>query len=526
MRRALPWLLVFASACSLRAPRTDVQTCTSSRQCDPGDVCFLGACRGRSQSLSLVVAEVRPPNDGQLGELQQGHIDLSQTVIHDFALQPPLAVSGHVAQEQDLAGGTAPVAGAALVFTDHAPAIPDRVNKVPARTDVAGNYAARLPSGSWDLLVTPPAPLPPLRAAGVSAATNAANVTLPKVSSLTRVQGTASASGTPIEGAVITAVNASGQPISAPGASADGGFTLLLPPATPSYYLQLSPPGELDGGVAAEPLPTWDGLGPYDNTAPAVSLTLPPTATLSGRVVDAAGAAVPQANVYARSDGMPWTLSRSTTTASDGTYALLLRAGKYLVEAAPGGGADLPALSGEVSVTLPAQGIGVDLPCPRKIRVVGQVLLPDGRPAGANVQANATRLADKLITTRTATSVATDSGGNYHLVGDPGTWRLELVPPPDAALPRKLVQIVLGGTGLTETALPAIQLSNPLEAVGTVHGAPPGGLDAPVAGATVDFFALDPGGALTVYLGSGVTDAQGRYKVILPDVPQPASAGP
>ena len=59
--------------------------------------------------------------------------------------------------------------------------------------------------------------------------------------------------------------------------------------------------------------------------------------------------------------------------------------------------------------------------------------------------------------------------------------------------------------------------------IGTVHGAPPGGHDAPVANATVSFYALDTNGH-GVLLGSAATDAKGQYKAILPDVAQPGTS--
>jgi hypothetical protein len=58
---------------------------------------------------------------------------------------------------------------------------------------------------------------------------------------------------------------------------------------------------------------------------------------------------------------------------------------------------------------------------------------------------------------------------------------------------------------------------------GTVHGAPPGQADQPVANATVSFFALDANGN-GVLLGSAPTDAKGQYQAILPDVAQPGAA--
>ena len=168
-------------------------------------------------------------------------------------------------------------------------------------------------------------------------------------------------------------------------------------------------------------------------------------------------------------------------------------------------------------MTVPAST--VDLTCPAKVRRYGQVLGPDGRPVRANFQIVATRLADALVTTRTAFTTPTDSNGIYHVVADGGRWRFEVMPPPDAALPRGIVQFDLDGSDPGESALPAIRISTPLQAVGTVKGLKAGSPDAVVPGAQVSFFAVDASGQ-SVFLGSGLTDASGRYQAILPDVAQ------
>jgi hypothetical protein len=58
----------------------------------------------------------------------------------------------------------------------------------------------------------------------------------------------------------------------------------------------------------------------------------------------------------------------------------------------------------------------------------------------------------------------------------------------------------------------------PLAVVGTVTRP----TKVPVAGVTVDFFALDASGR-SVLIGSGLTDSLGRYRAMLPDVPAPAT---
>ena len=523
MKRAA--LLFALCACSLRNPRVDVQPCSSSRQCDQNAVCFLGECRPHSSALSLVTVEVRPPNDSMLGTLQVGGIDLQQSAVKDFTLLAPLAGSGTVVQTQDANAGTAPVPDALVTFTEHDPPIADRIEQVSARTDPGGSYTARLPQGLWDILVQPPAPLPPYRPSSpLSTAAPQLNLTLPSVNSLVHVQNALLiVDGGPIPGADVTAVDSAGTPLSAPSLSqADGGFSLLLPPGTSGYYLQVGPPPDADGGT---PLPNYDLL---PSTSP-VSVDLPLIATLQGTVVDSMDAGVAAARVYARHEGVPWTLARSTTADSNGAYSLTLRAGDYEVEAAPPATIDAPAVSPEGAVVLSAAApTTLNLICPPKVRGFGLIIRSDGAPVGANYQITATRLADKLLTTRAAFSIPTTADGIWHITADPGRYRVEIVPTADSGLPRKIVQLDLpGGTGPGEFQLPTIALSPPLLVGGTVcfgtSNCQQATTSQRVTNATVSFFALDANGH-GVLLGSGPTDTSGHYKVVLPDVAQPGVA--
>jgi hypothetical protein len=388
----------------------------------------------------------------------------------------------------------------------------------------------RVPQGTWDVLVQPPSVLPPFHppALDTAAAPTPFDISLPQPSALIGFEGFLVAGGLPLPGASVTAVDPRGGPISAPTLSQpDGGFALSLPPGTSQYELQVGPAaGTLaDAGAgptvpAPDPLPTYDPVPP----APTVPLPLPPASTVSGIVLDSAGNPVVSAVVHARSTSTStgWTLSRSVASGADGTYALKLRDGVYVLEAAPLADPNAPAVSIEKAVTVSGATV-VDFTCPPKLRRFGQVLRPDGRPAGANVQIIATRLADRLVTTRSAFTLATDANGIYFVFADPGTWRLEVIPPADTGLPRKIVQVVLDAADPSGVALPTIQISPALHAVGSVCG---GACTAGtvVAGATVSFYSLDSNGR-SVLLGSAVTDRSGRYEAVLPDVADP-SAGP
>jgi len=104
------------------------------------------------------------------------------------------------------------------------------------------------------------------------------------------------------------------------------------------------------------------------------------------------------------------------------------------------------------------------------------------------------------------------------LVGDPGRWRITVCHRPASICPGNIVQVDLVATDPGPSALPAIRISPPLEVVGTVKWGP--APDAVIPGAMVSFFSLDVSGH-SLFLGTALTDAKGRYAVILPDVAQP-----
>jgi len=512
VKRAIP-LVAFLAGCSLREPRVSYSACSASSQCSSANVCFLGQCRAPAANLSVVGVEVRPPS-GSPFALKEVQVDLRHGVLNDFSLAPPLAATGSVTQD----GGAVP-GGATVTFTDHAPVIPDRIDQVVSVTDTSGTYRAQLPQRTWDVLVQPAAPNPPLRAGPIDSFSSSPvlDFALPGAGSLTVVNGgLLIPDGGAVAGASVIAVDAQGAALSAPQISdTNGGYSLLIPPDAGQFSLQVGPPADADGGLPLDPLPVY----PPQMYAPVLTLQLTPVAALDISVLDSAGVPVPSALVYVRSTGTSWTLARSVV-ADGGVSTLSLREGGYQVQAAPPADANAPALSDAKIIPLP-QTAPLVLTCPPKVKRFAQVLGPDGRPVGANFQILATRLADGLVPTRTAFTTPTDGSGIFHLVADAGSWRFEIVPPAGTPLPRAIVGVVLDGTDLGESQMAPLLISNALHVGGTVRGRlSPGGADALVANAMVNFFSVDLNGH-SVFLGGSRTDTQGHYDAYLPDVAQP-----
>jgi Carboxypeptidase regulatory-like domain len=324
---------------------------------------------------------------------------------------------------------------------------------------------------------------------------------------------------TPLEGALVSAITSEGEPLGAAAQTdAKGAFQLLLPQGPPAFLLQIGPPD------ASSTIPTFSpSIFPQGTTSAEADVkALPPPVSVSGRVVDANATSIPGARVQAVStDVTGWIILRQTTTDTNGRYVLGLREGNYVIEAIPDPDPAQPALSGEIPVNVNAGNAVVpDLVCPPKAEGAGTVLRPDGRAAGSGYQIVATRLPERLVTGRSGVATATNAAGEFHMMGDPGRYRLEVQPPAETSLPRTFAIVELKGTGGVE-ALGSVQIAPGAEVVGTVTTVTRG-TQVPVPGAAVEFFALDSTGQRAVLIASALTDSTGGYRVVVADLARPA----
>ncbi|MFL5365660.1 MAG: hypothetical protein ACJ781_09320 [Myxococcales bacterium] len=511
MKRLLAALALLSCVCALREPRTTGQSgepCSHNEDCD-SSVCFLGECRAPSSAISTIYAEVRS-SDSRYGTLQQGGIDLRKTALADFTLQPVLSISGHVTQ------ASVPVAGASVVFTDASPKIPDRTVSISAQSDSSGTYSAILPASTYQVRVAP-ANLPVSQVGTVQPQTPL-DVAIPPASSLAHVQGILVVNGTRLAGAQVSAVDANGVSISGTQITAnDGSFALVLPPGPPVFSLQIGPQA---AAPTNDTTPTFTPrafpAGQPANLGTIDLGLLPATATLTGKVQDSRGAALASTRVVVVATGATgYALSKQATTGTDGTFSVVVLQGTYLVQAMPDADPQSPAISPSVQavpVNAPSVQLGTPIVCPDKLHVAGTVLRADGSRAPAGFRVEATRVPDQVIPGRGTQTATTDASGAFALVLDGGRYRVTITPTAESALPRTIVTI-----DVPAGAAPSLRIAPPLDLVGTIRAG-----SQPVA-ATVDFYALDASGKRSVLIGSAVADStSGQYKVILPDVPQPA----
>lgn len=530
-------LMVAAVACSLRAPHLTESVCNQDSQCRSGQVCFANACRSPASALQSVVLEVTPPTSSSFAPVQRA-LDLRASAVSTVDLPLPSRLQGTVVQDRDADGGTpaaVPVGGAALSFQAAQALLPGRAFLVTAQTDSSGGFSVRLADAAFRVLILPPAPLPPFSADVPDRGAQDLTFRLPAPGTLARVSGVLKSGGAPLAGARVTPVDRSGVALgAAASADASGRFQLLLPPPPVEYAVRIGDATDGGASFAGGPIPSFAADALTLRTATATSSTieldvgaLPAPATLTGKVVDLGGAPLAGVRVTAVTDAATgFILTRSVLSAADGSFQLGLREGHYVVEAAPALDPDAPALSGERGVDV-RTGAVVVLTCGPKARAAGKVLRSGGRALGAGAAVTATRLPDRLAGGRAATTTSTDATGSYTLVGDPGTYRVEVVPSPESGEPRQLAYLQVGTPlpGGATADLEPIELSPALVIAGLVRG-PNGTSTVPVAGASVEVFAINGAGDGAVHLGSAVTDAAGKYKLVLPDVSQPAAPLP
>jgi hypothetical protein len=236
---------------------------------------------------------------------------------------------------------------------------------------------------------------------------------------------------------------------------------------------------------------------------------------LTGKVVDARGAPVASARVLLLSTGVTgYVLSRQAVTDPTGSFSVAVREGTYTVQAMPDVDPQAPAISAPVfGVVVNSAAVSLTpIQCLDKTRVTGTVLRPDGHSAPAGFRVDATRVADQVIPGRGTQTASTDANGAFSLVLDGGKYRVTVTPTADSGLPRTIVTV-----DLPAATPPVLRIAPPHELVGTARAE-----NKPVA-VNVDFYALDSSGKRSVLIGSAVADStSGQYKVILPDVPQPA----
>ncbi len=221
--------------------------------------------------------------------------------------------------------------------------------------------------------------------------------------------------------------------------------------------------------------------------------------------------------------------SKLATTAADGTFALELLPTDdtpFALYVFPAAGVDSALTRVAVKVVnAPGTPPALSPPtvrCESRVKVTGQVLLPDGTPAVML----AVRATEQGSSGRPLplddVEVLTDLDGRYDLRLDPGNWRVEFIP--SGALPATSRMITVTAASPADAGLFEGQTFAPItlprgrRVTGTVSSVMSGRGSTPLANAQVRFFRITriEGKPSAVLLGTSITNNVGAYGVILP----------
>jgi len=432
---------------------------------------------------------VTPPPGSSLAHSTVSDVAVAagQTTTVNVALQPGGTVSGRVT---DAAGN--PVANAGVwvwsVVTRHWGG--------STRTDAQGNYTlAGLVPDTYTLTVDPPATtsFASFRTFGVVIALGQTTV----VNATLQAGGTVSgrvtdAAGNPVANADVWLWD----PVSGGGSStfrtnSQGDYTVTgLAPGT--YWIEINPPV----ATALSRFRT-SGIVVVAGQTAVVNATLQLGGIVSGRVTDAAGNPVANAEAIVRSSTTGEWIASSRTDALGNYTVTAVPSGTHRLEIRAASGVNLASVTFTEIVVTAGQRTTVNATLQLGGIVSGRVTDAAGNPV-----ANADVWVWNTATGQWGGSVRTNAQGYYTLAGvASGSYRLEV---------RSPAGVYLSGQVLAEVAVADGQVTTQnvsLDTGGRVSGQVTDSVGNPIANARVTLRARGNGG----WAGSVFTDAQGSY---------------
>lgn len=555
-------LSVLLTACSFAADGgvTVLNQCTDDTDC-PGARCdrAMAMCVARMPATFRVALQVAAPAVGASGTpglVASEPFDLTGST--ERTMQFPRSVTAfgkvrgpageRVAAEITFVAPAAFPGGRVVRFTSATAPSPYTLTQFGS---IEADYQVQVPAGIYGVDVQPAGDfagtLPPLHFDGVSfdPSADGASFNLSyDASQLTELRGVVEAPGGAGRGGLqIQALDrASGRVVSSSAVTSDGtmgtpagSFSILVDVgALESYVLRIRSvagealvptftvdPGYLFpdmGGVAHILVP--DVASPVCYRG-AVELDLPDhMRALASNTVLSFRSTV----IIDPATGVVGTVQATVTADAGGHFEASLLPGTYDIVLTPVGRADAAVLAPDPVTISPPMGtdclMGQTFVLPQRATLGGQVRTADGRTmVGATVQAIAL---NREATARTfaggrfnrSSEAVTDATGRFGLRLDLGSYDIVVKPPIDSGFPWAVA------TGQEYGAVGAVlardfEFGAPVALGGTV-------LDddgMPVVAAEVSAFGIltDAAGASrSVPIGRGVTDATGRYTVLLP----------
>lgn len=471
-------------------------------QCS-GDNVFLASDKTAADgTFSVVVAagtydvHFTPPAGATVcaGDLQDFVVTASAS-LGTVTLHPGRLVSGTVRTPS-----LGAAAGVDLKFTDAATGV--RVFLSKDVTNASGQYAVRVPPGTWNVDFRPPS-----GNTWVDAEREGLVVAGADVSGLADTLR----SGFVVSGTVKDRHNnnlknvdvdafdeCTGQRIATAHDNTDvnGNYAIVVPAGT--YTFEWSPPACMSVEAARTA-----GLV-VDRTHGNGTEQLGDAIAVTGVVHGSNGLPLDGARIKfydITTAGAPRQPAAHDHTDATGAFRIVVPAGTYDLNVEPPAGVD--DLVGHVDAVAAGAAVGT-LTLAAGIPVHGHLAAPAGvSPLHTNVNVvdTATRTAQRLA------HDDVDANGDFTVVLPPGTWDFQFAPPVCSGLaPASMANVPVGG----ETTLPSFPVVTGVHALGTVLDA--GGLPA----ASVDLDVYAAGSATKLYTPNDQTTATGAYDVIVP----------
>lgn len=536
MTRILPWLL-FLVALTTGCPRdmSVYLVCRDDTECSEGQVCFLDGCGDPGGNIVAEVT-INPASGMEAQDLPV--TDLRSPVT--LALQGPTLVHGRVLRQSNLSD--APQAYTSEIFLSahgSSQLLPGRPRRFGGRlTPSESGYQFAVGSGEFTFfLLSRDSTVPPLTAMRTVApgSKTLLDFIIPAAHTLTRLEGQIVRHGEVpvgvdlnVEAVAVDEEKGLPVPLSqvvrAPQ-SDNGRFTLFLPPEAANHeviYLRVSALGT----DALVPLKEFTLFKDQPLTGPLELGDYGEPVEVSGQVVDARGQ--PLAGVAVRLEGTVngggrFFTPQAVRTDDKGRFTL------RTLPSAPGQEMRLYAQPppgmrsgvGRMSVSIP-RSRSTALPavvCPDRIPLEGMLLLPPhGKPAaGMRVQAVPMEpVTGWPLPEHGQPLVTTNAEGDFQLLVDPGHYRLDFLPH-EPLLARASRFVTVEPAASPDSPRPVdlgtFLLSRGSQVSGTVVL-----MGQPQAQASVRFFRVGnvQGRPISILLDEAVTDASGRYTVVLP----------
>ncbi len=523
MRRILSQLLMFAvlAGCGDQAagtaPVPPPPLCYSDSDCSLSNyVCRETVCVFDSPNEVTVSLHVRPPADSGLRDEQFDDIKLSESRrLPDLILSAPATLRGFIKVRNNPLATSIP----ARVSLLKRGSIPGTRQRIEADAADGAGYEMSLLPGLYDISVFPENKrFPPFKEEDFRVKGDTVrDVVLPAPEEYLRVTGRVvgePGDATGIADMRVQAFTPLRDRLSTPAVTdLEGRFELLLPPTSAVYSIHVSP-------TEADPLRpsvTQDGVLVEDDleltdlalgAAELIPMQIEGVISGTGAATDVGGAQI-EAKADVGNGVFQWT----ATTDETGQYSASVLPGQYTVRIVP------PSDQSELAVTHTQLAVAprsaedgaatANLEIRRRVALAGVVQDASGNGRqGIVIEALLTGNGDVkgLVRKETAT---TGPGGAYSLTLDPGLHDLTVIPPDASGLPRW----VWRAQEVRETKTIDYRVKDADVITGVLRSPD----DKPLPDATVEVFLPQEDGGDAWVIGVGMTDATGRYTIVLPN---------